>query len=597
MSRSKYDDTAKMIRQVGGGIIIAGVVFLLITGYFVYTRFRIDVPAKHIAVLTHKTGQDLENDDEVAVDESQKGLQLGVLPEGRYFYNPFLWNWKVYPMVEIPEDKMGVRVRLYGDDLPYGHFVATKENEKGIVEDVLKPGRYAINAIVKDASNHEGKLITNRTTSDYVEIVELHDPVSIPAGFKGIVTNLAGPIPEKSNAILVPKGFRGVQKETLEPGTYYLNPYMYRIQPIDCRSQRFDLAKGEDMGFASKDGFWVTLDGIIEFRIKPDSEAETFVMYNESMNGMAAANIGEEVIRKVITPNARSFCRLRGSNSSGKEMIGGETRVAFQTSFQSTIKATCEKQGIEILQALITRINPPQAIAEPVRKREVARQQEKAFHQQKLQQEAEAKLATEKATIAQRQKLVEAEQTVVKTVTMAKQEQEVALQGADRDLEVAIEEYHASKDKAEATLSAKKAEAQVSLFANEADAAGWRRSIQALGGDGEAFARFTLYQKLAPSYKSIMVNTADSPMMDVFKKFAQSGPSVKIDSSKIEPIKIDLPTNVEIPKLERRVRKTEEMPTPVSPTASAPIVTPVPTPVVPTPAKPVKPAISAATSK
>jgi hypothetical protein len=351
------------------GVIAVILLGLVVLPYVIYTQCRIDVPAYHVAVLTRKTGDDIKNDREAAPDMDHKGLQLEVLTEGRYFKNPYSFDWEVYPMVEVPAGRMGVRIRLYGDDLPYGDFVATTESQKGIVREVLRPGRYPLNAIVKDAN---GQIIDSRRKSDFVEIVELHEPMTIPAGFKGIVTNLAGPIPQEPNKLLVQAGDRGVQEETLDAGTYYMNPYMYRIEPIDCRSQRFNLSEGFDMGFPSKDGFWVSLDGIIEFRVKPEQAAEVYVTYNEVENGY---EIGEEIIAKVIMPNARSFCRLRGSNSSGRDFIGGETRSAFQAAFQEAIRETCGDQGIEIVQALITRIIPPQAIAGPVRDREIANQQ------------------------------------------------------------------------------------------------------------------------------------------------------------------------------------------------------------------------------
>ena len=55
----------------------------------------------------------------------------------------------------------------------------------------------------------------------YAEIIELHDPVTIPAGFKGVKTLVSAPLPETPNEVIVPKGkeARGVQAETLEPGT------------------------------------------------------------------------------------------------------------------------------------------------------------------------------------------------------------------------------------------------------------------------------------------------------------------------------------------------------------------------------------------
>ena len=358
MSRySNYDSEVQSARKIG---LIAADIFIplmMIVGYWAYSLFRIDVPAKHIAVLTKLSGKNIDNDEEIAPDASYKGVQKEVLAEGRYFYNPYFWTWDIYPMVEIPEGKMGVRVRLHGETLKYGDFVAFEENQKGIVKDVLRPGRYPINAILKE----KDQILTPRTKSNFAEIVEIHTPVTIPAGFKGIVTNLAGPIPENPNTLLVDDGNRGAQKETLEPGTYYMNPYMYEIIPIDCRSQRFNLAESDDMGFPPKDGFWVSLDGIIEFRVKPEKAAEIYVLYNE--NNDANPKLNKDIIRKIIMPNARSFCRLRGSNNSGREFIGGETRTKFQSEFFDAMEKACEPHGIEIVQALITKINPPQAIA------------------------------------------------------------------------------------------------------------------------------------------------------------------------------------------------------------------------------------------
>lgn len=508
--------TGLPLLQLGfAGVVLFLLAFAVAT-YVAYSFFCINIPSKHIAVLTKKTGKDLSNNEEIAPSEEYKGIQKEVLSEGRHFRNPFNWDWEIYPMVEIPEGKMGVRVRLHGNDLGEGHFVAAMDQDKGIVPQELMPGRYAINAKVVD--NASGQVIQNRTKADYAEIVELHEPVTIPAGYKGVVTNLSGPVPQQPNQLLVADGFRGVQEKPLDEGTYYLNPYMYRIELVDCRSQRFNLSENSDMGFPSKDGFWVSLDGIIEFRVKPEMAAQVFVTYNELENDQDKVHaLDKELIKKVIMPNTRSFCRLRGSNASGRDFISGETRSAFQAEFQEAIRKTCEAQGIEIIQALITRINPPQAIAGPVRDREVANQQLKQYQQEKLQQDQEAKLATEKAMVNQKKRLVGAEREVVKLTTEARRRQEVALAEATRDKEVAVEELAAATDKSAAILFQKTAEAARIRFENEATAAGWKRSVEAFNGDGSAYARYVLYQKLAPSFRSIMTNTADSPLMDVFR--------------------------------------------------------------------------------
>lgn len=517
-------DEMTQVRLIGAGLVCAGLIVLIVVGFIFYNEFRISVPKQHIAVMTQLTGEDVEGNKPII--DGQKGLQKTLLTEGRYFINPYNWDWKIYPMIEIPANKMGVRIRLYGDNLPYGHFLATKENEKGIVEDVLRPGLHAINAVI------EGQEAL-RPKRDYTEIIKLVDPITINAGYRGVVTNRSGPIPENPNTITVEKNFRGVQKESLEEGTYYLNPYTSKVHQIDCRSQRFKLGEKYEMVFPSKDGFLVSLDGVIEFRVIPEKAAEVFVMYNDEANDKEGeAGIDQEIINKIIMPSALSFCRLEGSKSTGRDFIGGETRSQFQKNFQTAMQKACTGSGIEIIQALITEVSPPQEIAGPVRLREIAKQKLKQFKEQRSQQEEEAKLATEKALILQKQALVAAEQLVVKSVTEANQQQAVDVTKAYQDKKVAELDLKAATDKASSITSKKKAEAGIIEFQNIAEASGWKAAVTALGGDGEAYARYVLLEKLAPSYKSIMFNTQDSPFMEIFKTFNSNNKPVKKEGAK-----------------------------------------------------------------
>lgn len=480
----------------------------------VYTSFRIDVGIGEIAILIRKTGKDITNGDEVAPTPEHKGIQRAVLTEGRHFYNPYTWSWQVIKQIEIAPGDMGVKVSLTGEDLGYGDFLAKVDDatgevtSKGIMPGVLNPGRYPINPYVYD--------------------VIIEKPVTIPAGFKGVVTNLAAPLAKDPNQLLVQPGERGVQEETLDSGTHYLNPYVVRVDLVDCRSQRFNLGEEGDMGFPSMDGFWVSLDGVIEFRVTPEKAAEVYVLFNQTENG---PEIDKEIVETVIMPNARSFCRLQGSNSSGREFISGVTRTAFQEAFEKSMKEACEPLGIEVIQALITKIRPPQQIAEPVREREIAKQQELQYQQQVLQQESEQKLAIEKALVAQKQALVTAEQEVVKVTTQAMQEQEVAITKANENQAVAQFKLDASIDEAAAISAKGKAAADVIGFDNEAEAAGWKKAVEAFDGDGQSYAQYVLYQKLSASYRKIMVNTADSPIMKIFESFADSAAEAKTNQA------------------------------------------------------------------
>ena len=509
--RRRQEKTRQGCRTV---LAVFGVVVL---GMAIYHNCRIDVGTGEMAILTVKTGLDITNGDEVAPSLNHKGSQAVFLMEGRYFmnpfdegprfFNPYDWDWDVIPQTTIPEGKLGILISLVGEDPGYGEFLGAIEKEgkasgnqignpvrKGIIPNVLIPGRYAINPNLFH--------------------LEMGEPVTIEAGYRGVVTNLAGKLPAKPNELLVEPGERGVQRDTLKEGTQQVNPYVQRISKVDCRSQRFNLAENKDMGFPSKDGFWVSLDGRIQFRVNPEKAAEVYVIYNEDENGDA---IDEEIIRKVIMPNARSFCRLAGSAKLGKDFIEGETRMEFELSFQTEMREACEPLGIEIQEALITRINPPEQIAEPIQQRENSRLEEQKYQSQITQQEAEKNLAISKAKAIQAKELVEIEQEIIKFVTEAEREQEIAKTKAEEKLAVATLKLEAAQDEAAAITARGRATADVIGYENKADAAGWKRAVEAFDGNGDEYAQFVLYQKIASAYRRIMVNTADSPIMRIFE--------------------------------------------------------------------------------
>ncbi len=176
--------------------------------------------------------------------------------------------------------------------------------------------------------------------------------------------------------------------------------------------------------------------------------------------------------------------------------------------------------GIEIIQALITDIKPPEKIREPVRDTELFKQQEKAYTQQIEEQLEEQKQAVEQELVKQKQALVIADTDVVKVTIEAEQKQEVDVTIANQRKGVAQFKLAAAQDEAEALMALGKAKADVIHFENEAEAAGWKRAVESFGGDGHQFARYVLYQKMAGAYRQIMVNTADSPLMRIFDAFA-----------------------------------------------------------------------------
>jgi len=161
------------------------------------------------AVIIAKHGDPLPA-GQILAAEGQKGIRADVLGEGRHFLNPVFYDVEIHPAVIIPTGKVGIITSKLGADLPPGEFLADA-SQKGIWRDVLGPGKYRLNP--------------------YGYEVEIADAVSIPIGYCGVITSLSGtqaPAGEFAKA-----GEKGVRKDILQPGLYYINPKAFKIDVLE----------------------------------------------------------------------------------------------------------------------------------------------------------------------------------------------------------------------------------------------------------------------------------------------------------------------------------------------------------------------------
>ncbi|WP_236021495.1 SPFH domain-containing protein [Geomesophilobacter sediminis] len=175
----------------------------------------------------------------------QKGPQIQILPPGKYRINPFQFQVTTASAVFIDKGRVGVVTAMDGDNIPAGRLLGQSvkghsnfENGQGFLEkggqkgpqiDILQPGTYRIN--------------TNLFR------VEIHEATVVPASKIGLVTALDGAaLPESeyiakavaghddyqdAQKFLVAGGQRGPQLDVLRPGTYYVNPLMFKVEPDD----------------------------------------------------------------------------------------------------------------------------------------------------------------------------------------------------------------------------------------------------------------------------------------------------------------------------------------------------------------------------
>jgi uncharacterized membrane protein YqiK len=183
-----------------------------------------------------------------------KGIQLRVLPPGLWPIHPYLFRVSVGKTTVIPQGKVGVIIAADGAPLDAGRllgkaiqghlsfqnaelFVASG-GQRGPQVDILTPGTYRI---LTQSTPLEG----NGEVKPGLFNVRLYDATVINENQIGLVEALDGAplnpgdyvaesIPGHDNfqdghEFIDSSGQRGPQKDILLPGTYYVNPLLFKV--------------------------------------------------------------------------------------------------------------------------------------------------------------------------------------------------------------------------------------------------------------------------------------------------------------------------------------------------------------------------------
>jgi regulator of protease activity HflC (stomatin/prohibitin superfamily) len=479
---------------------LGALVLLLALGLPLYVWYfcRIEPRAGEIAILIAKTGRDLPAGEILAPGPGYKGIQLEVLPEGRYFRDPYHWGWEITRITDLPPGRLGVLTRLYGHDLAPGRIVAGADT-KGILREVLRPGKYRINP--------------------YAYAVSLFDAISIRPGSVGVVTSLVGKgvlgddLPQQArNVFLVGPGMKGVVPGVLDPGTYYLNPYLVNVVEVNLQSQRFEMSGDDAITFFTLDGFTVRVEGTLEFNIERDKAA----LLTHRVGDM------DDVLKKIILPRARGFSRIEGSKHPAINFIIGETRQQFQDNLEAHLRQQAEQWGVNVRSVLIRNILPPDEIASIIRERELAVQNARKFAQQIEQARSQAELVRQEMLAQQNKEKVAADTARIRALIAAQQGQAVQVTAAQRELEVSRLEKDAAGFQAVALLAKAEGDRDVVRLDNQARAAVLAAQEKAFGS-GLELARFELYRRLAPRIRSILASDDDQGLGALFRPFLPTG--------------------------------------------------------------------------
>lgn len=488
---------------------------------------RVEVPPGKFLVRIHKWGTDLPEGEIIAPDETYKGVMLEVLPEGRHFLNPLFWDYEVGDMVNVPPGECLVLTRKFGTEIPPERLVEggdilarhdpeqPHQGERGIVKDVLTPASYRLNQFAY--SWEPTKAVEIKISQVGVRTLRVgKDPATLKEN-------------DQRGPYVVPAGYRGVQQETAPPGTYYINPYVETIHPVEVRSHRVEL---KDITFPSRDGFILTPRVVVEYAVAPEKAPELMVrLADEGLLHQEDATPEQQqknqILQKVILPHIRGYARIEGSNFDARDFIlsdastkaadGGEApateadgrpsnaRERMQQALLAKVKDRCQTLGVEIRAVTMADLLPPKELSDQIAQRELARVEREKNVALVKQNQAQQELASKLGLKQQAKEKVAAETLLVQATTKAEQLKEVEKSRLEQNLKNAQIELEAARDQAAATLAKGEAEAKVITLKNEAEVAGLRTAVQGFTS-AEYFAQYHMLQKLAPALTEIFAS-------------------------------------------------------------------------------------------
>jgi regulator of protease activity HflC (stomatin/prohibitin superfamily) len=437
-----------------GWRLLAGLALALFLVYEAYEWLvcRIYVPVGHMLVLTSKFGDALLS-GQILAKPGQKGILEEVYGEGRHFVSPIWYKREIFPIFEIGPGEIGLVVSKVGAELPPGEFLA-EPGQKGIWRRVLTPGKWRLNP--------------------YGYEVQRLPATIVRPGFVGAVTALSGKL--AASGQLSGPGERGIQKNVLQPGLYYINPREFKVEAVEVGYRQLTM---DHVSFPSADGFEISMDTTVVWGLTPEETPITVLQFG---------NI-PEVVSKVIEPQLMSISRIEGSKNRAQDFIEGEKREAFQNAFTSRLKTVTDEKHIETQIALVRDISVPDSVRIPIQDAKIAVEVQLTKQEQIQTQQVYNELEQLKAEVDKGVKEVAAETEKHVAEAMAKGDAEVARIEANTQVQVAEIQRQAAELQAEKTRKLGKAEADVEEMLQAARADRFVQNVAALGSP-QAYANY-----------------------------------------------------------------------------------------------------------
>jgi len=371
-------------------------------------------PLKDGRVLAKRVECDaFQNARAFLTNGGERGPQITVIPPGTYRINSAIFSIVDEPVLEIPDNKVGVVTTKEGKALVKDE-IAGKEisghnmfqdaqafidggGYKGLQEQVMLAGRYFINP----------RFAT----------VEMMDMTTVPIANVGVVIAYVGDAGIDVTGVafkhgnLVSKNQKGVWVDPLDPGKYPINPFTHKVEIVPTANVVLNWATGKTeahkldeklstITVRSSDGFKFNLDVSQIIHIPRTDAPKVIARFGSVAN----------LVTQVLEPTIGNYFRNAAQGSDVIEFLKG--RKERQEDARASISKALEDYNVGAVDTLIGDIVPPEDLMKTLTDRKIAEQEKVTYQTQREAEGVRKDLQQAKSLADTQARVVDAERKV-----------------------------------------------------------------------------------------------------------------------------------------------------------------------------------------
>lgn len=518
-----FQDGAAFLREGGQkgpqvDILPPGLWYINTYMFKVEVDREVHVPDGHIRMVTALDGaqipdgrlladkisghENFQKGEEFLTNGGQKGGQIQHLMPGDYRINPRLFAVsEVVPWVNVMANHVGIVTILEGAPITDPSQIAAEETpldkhgnfqdadaflkaggQKGLQIPVLRPGKYAINP--------------------WFAQVEIDEMLEVPMAQCAVVTYFVGDDGEDQtdssvNARIVENGKKGIWKDPLGPGLHPINRKICRVDLVSINQILLSWADDSSSAHALDSKLkTIVLRTADAFEVNMDVRVIIHISMSNAPKVIANLGSVENLVSDVLEPAISSHFRNSAQKVNALELLS--TRSEINEAAEKHIAEVLRKHNVEAINTLIADIVIPERLADTVRDRQIAEQQDQTYQRQMKTEETRKDLEKATAEANLEAKIVESQ----RSIGINKNEAEAVREKANGEAEatkvkakadaenrkvLAEADAQATKLKAgaDAELISKtgNSEAEVVLAKGKAQAEAYELSVKAMGTD------------------------------------------------------------------------------------------------------------------